>query len=320
LAETRHLDLNLLRIFLILWDERSVSRAAAKVHITQSAMSHSLKRLRVMLDDDLFDRSPQGLKPTPYAISLERRVRRALRQVEIAVEPPEFNPLESDRSFVIATGPHNCAILVPHILTTAKREAPAIKIKVVQLSPLLGMQMEAGAVDLAIGTFDQWPSTVNGTTLYREDMVWVGRTGLRFDAPVSDEMLRNMDRVEISSAELSVRIGDRETVQPRTTLRPQDGVVSSSPPLPPSRAAEITVYDNRTAMEIVARSDMIAILPRSAVRRYGEAIGVSIIATDLIPASTSVSMVWSQQQSETAGHQWFTCLIENATANMVDIK
>jgi DNA-binding transcriptional LysR family regulator len=308
------LDLNLLRIFLVLWDERSVSRAAAKVNITQPAMSHSLKRLRSMLKDELFDRSTKGLTPTLFAASLEPRLRRALREVEIAVEPHEFDSLTSDREYVIATGPHNATILIPPIVEAAKDAAPNIKMKVVQPGSRLGFQIESGAVDVAIGVFDHWPASVDGKMLYLEDIVWIGRSGLVFDPPISDNTLRGMMRVDVITSELE-RIGNPNPIQFKTTSHPQQGQVTVGSNLPPWRAAEIVVYDYRTAMEIVARSDMVAMLPRSAVMRYGDAFGVHIIAKDIV-RSNSITMIWSRHRSEMPDHQWFRGLIEHTVASV----
>jgi DNA-binding transcriptional LysR family regulator len=277
-------------------------------------MSHSLKRLRSMLRDELFHRSTKGLTPTLFAVNLEPRLRRALREVEIAVEPHEFDPLTSDREYVIAASPYNSMILIPPIVAAAKDAAPSIKIKVVQRGPRLGFEMESGAVDVAIGVFDHWPASVDGKMLYLEDLVWIGRSGLVFDPPISDKTLRGMMRVDVNASEL-VSIGNPNPIQLRTTSLPQQGQVTVGSNLPPWRAAEVIVYDYRTAMEIVARSDMVAMLPRSAVMRYGDAFGVHIIAKDLV-RSNSITMIWSRHRSEMPDHQWFRGLIEYTVASV----
>src|SRR6266446_4963836 len=85
-------DLNLLRIFEILYDERNVTRAAARLFLTQSADSHALARLRDVLGDPLFMRIPSGLQPTERAHQLARRLRVALAEIRSVVVTPMFDP------------------------------------------------------------------------------------------------------------------------------------------------------------------------------------------------------------------------------------
>src|SRR4051812_30807772 len=97
-------DLNLLVAFDALWTERHVTRAARRVGLTQSAMSHALRRLREQLDDALFQPTPRGLLPTPRAHALAPLVIEALGLVRRAVEKPQpFSPFTLDRSFTVGS-------------------------------------------------------------------------------------------------------------------------------------------------------------------------------------------------------------------------
>src|SRR5712675_2132001 len=89
------IDLNLLRIFDILYDERNVTRAAARLFLTQSAVSHALARLREVLGDPLFMRIPSGLQPTERAHQLAPRLRVALAEIRSAVATPIFDPAKT---------------------------------------------------------------------------------------------------------------------------------------------------------------------------------------------------------------------------------
>src|ERR1700726_1289451 len=100
-----YIDLNLLRIFEILYDERHVTRAAARLFLTQSAVSHALGRLRVALDDPLFIRIPSGLQPTERAHQLAPRLRGALAEIRSAVATPMFDPTKTRQPFVLAAWP-----------------------------------------------------------------------------------------------------------------------------------------------------------------------------------------------------------------------
>src|SRR5882757_3816478 len=99
-----NIDLNLLRIFDILYDERNVTRAASRLFLTQSAVSHALARLRDVLGDPLFVRIPSGLQPTVRAHQLAPRLRVSLAEIRSAVAPSMFDPATTRRRFTISAG------------------------------------------------------------------------------------------------------------------------------------------------------------------------------------------------------------------------
>src|SRR5438270_11284905 len=91
-----HLDLNLLRVFEVLIEERSATRAGARLGLTQSAISHALNRLRHVLGDDLFVRGPDGMQPTERAAEIAPGLRQGLLQLELALAPAGFSPERTD--------------------------------------------------------------------------------------------------------------------------------------------------------------------------------------------------------------------------------
>src|SRR5258708_15325140 len=95
-------DLNLLVVFETILRERHVTRAGERLGLSQPAMSHALNRLRWMLKDQLFIRTPEGMMPTPRAEQLAEPVRRALGERETALDPAEFSPGQADRRFAVA--------------------------------------------------------------------------------------------------------------------------------------------------------------------------------------------------------------------------
>src|SRR3954451_10985148 len=97
-------DLNLLRVFDVMLEERSVTRAGARLGLTQSAVSHALNRLRYALSDDLFVRGPSGMQPTPRALEMGPQVHAAFVQLQAALAPADFSPATSERRFALAAG------------------------------------------------------------------------------------------------------------------------------------------------------------------------------------------------------------------------
>src|SRR6202030_499268 len=90
-------DLNLLIVFDAVMQERSVTRAGSRIGLSQAAVSHALSRLRHILKDDLFIRTPAGMVPTPRAEQLAEPLRRALSDMQLALEPENFVPEEASR-------------------------------------------------------------------------------------------------------------------------------------------------------------------------------------------------------------------------------
>jgi len=125
----RRLDLNLLLIFDVLMQEQNVSRAAARVFLSQSAMSNALKRLREMLDDPILVRGANGMQPTPRALALEAPVRSILQQVIRTIQPAQpFEPDTSRARFVIGMSDYSENIVLPALAACLCQSAPNVEL------------------------------------------------------------------------------------------------------------------------------------------------------------------------------------------------
>src|SRR3954449_12228948 len=118
------LDLNLLRVFEALMEERSATRAGSRLGLTQSAISHALNRLRYVLKDELFVRGPDGMQPTERAAEIAPRLRQGLLQLQLALAPAGFAPEPSARRFTITCTEYGGAALMPALIARLREEAP----------------------------------------------------------------------------------------------------------------------------------------------------------------------------------------------------
>ena len=126
----RRLDLNLLVAFDALLSERSVMRAAIRVGLGQSAMSHNLARLRRLFDDELLTRSADGMQPMPLALALADQVRMALQAVQSAVsESGKFNPATADRVFRIGLADSIEVAIMPALVERLQSLAPGVSLR-----------------------------------------------------------------------------------------------------------------------------------------------------------------------------------------------
>src|SRR5262245_17775553 len=121
-------DLNLLVLFQTVFEERHVARAAARLHVSPSAVSHGLGRLREALHDPLFMRNPRGVVPTARAEALATPVAEILSRVRDVVETDRFDPATSRRRFTIGAPDALCAVMLPRLLVTLRQRAPGIDV------------------------------------------------------------------------------------------------------------------------------------------------------------------------------------------------
>lgn len=130
-AHLGRLDLNLLVAFDALLAEGSVTRAAERVGVGQSAMSHALGRLRRLLKDELFVRAPEGMKPTPRALALAEPTRVTLSAIqEMLLHGEDFDPAEAERTFLLGMPDSIEVVLLPRLLAHLEAEAPGIRLRV----------------------------------------------------------------------------------------------------------------------------------------------------------------------------------------------
>ena len=150
----RTLDLNLLRVFDEVMSERSLTRAARNLSLTQPAVSNALRRLREALGDELVHRSGQGVEPTAYALALWPAVHNALRELQELIVPSSFEPATADDTFVLAMADATAAALIPGLVDIIETEAPGVSIRVVPLATRDPRRLlDDAAADLAIGYF-----------------------------------------------------------------------------------------------------------------------------------------------------------------------
>jgi len=149
------LNLDLLPIAFALYDERSVSRSARALGMSQPAVSMALRKLRAQFNDPLFIRSPNGVTPTPRAHALIKASRPLVTRLqEDLLSEETFDAAHAARAFTFALSDVGEIVFLPRLIERLRREAPHSSIRSVSLPPpQLAKAMEKGEVDLAIGYF-----------------------------------------------------------------------------------------------------------------------------------------------------------------------
>lgn len=129
-VDTFNLDIRSLTVFITVLDENSVSAAAAKLGVSQSAVSHTLDRLRLALGDPLFVKSGRGITPTRYATQTGPHVRQVLDELRALSAGPPFIPAQADFTFTIAANDYQRDLLLPPLMASLRRTAPGIRLHV----------------------------------------------------------------------------------------------------------------------------------------------------------------------------------------------
>jgi DNA-binding transcriptional LysR family regulator len=198
----RSIDLNLLVVFDAVMRERSVTRAGRLIGLSQPAMSHALNRLRHMLGDELFVRTPDGMTPTPRAEALAEPLRNALSEMQLALEPLTFDPQASDRRFTIGMNNFAAVVIAPPLVSAACGDAPGIRLDMRATGTLdVADCLDRGDIDMAIGSLESPGERFLSRLLLEDPFVLVMRRGHPAShSPLSAETLAGLRYLEISSS------------------------------------------------------------------------------------------------------------------------
>lgn len=174
--QLRHVDLNLLKAFDALMDERNVTRAAERLAVTQPAVSAMLNRLREALGDPLFVRAQRGITPTSRALDLAGPVKRILADIDAALQPVAFDPATAAFTVTLSATDYALRAVVVPFVAALRPVAPLVRVAVVQAQgPELLDRLERGTLDMALITPELSPPDLHSRTLFEERYVCVLR-------------------------------------------------------------------------------------------------------------------------------------------------
>lgn len=272
----KNIDLNLFRVLLTLLDHGSVSRAASELALTPSAVSHALKRLRLALDDPLFERGGRGLVPTARALEIGRSIRPAIKQLREAVEARDFDPREADREFIVAAGPYATTILIPPLINRLAETAPGVRLRIRRLEEQSVEDLELGQFDVLLSGPAGLKPDLGWRPLLKDEMVWVARAGHPLvHAPLTTDMLIDVRHVIIEKfgtvfgpAYPEVRKFFDETPE----LRDASTEAADRSHRILRRPTGAVVVDITHALAIVACTDFVSLTLRRVAEAYGPSL------------------------------------------------
>jgi len=302
----RTLDLNLLRVFDAVMSERSLTKAAVKLALTQPAVSNAIRRLRETLGDDLLRRSGQGLEPTPRAQALWPTVQKALRQLQASLAPNPFVAASASNTFVLTMADATAAELMPGLVEVMDRDAPGVALRVVPLTTRDPRRLlEDELADLAIGYFPAVLASLTAQAqsgeavsfkhqrLYESDYVCV----MQRDHPLAHEAL-TLDQF-CAARHLLVSFSGR----------PFGFIDEALAGLGRKRQIVLTVNQFFTAGRVVASSKLLTVLPRHFVRVTGFAEQLVLRELPFTVPTVHVDALWHRRLQHDSAHAWLRGVI-----------
>jgi DNA-binding transcriptional LysR family regulator len=292
-AKLGAIDLNLLVVLDAIMKERSVTRAGHRLGLSQPAMSHALTRLRHMLKDELFVRSPSGMVPTPRAEQLATPIRIALDGLQRSLEPVQFEPSKATTSFRIAVDNYSAIVLVAPIAARIAKAAPGLTLDFRPSGTLNILDLlDRSDLDLAIGPFGGQGERFSRKRLLHDQFVAVLRKGhpAANARELSEEKLANLSQLEISSAQFGSDFAEDST-RPRRAHRPA------------MRAPFLS------AAQILSASDMAAVLPLNIAKDMIKSGALTYRRLSRSPKPIEAAMIWPRRLDDQPAHAWLRDVI-----------
>lgn len=298
MADIRNLDLNLLKTFAVLMDERNVSRAAERLSLTQPAVSSMLTRLRSSFDDPLFVRSQRGVVPTPRAIALAPQVEALLENVNKLMQPSVFVPSETQMTLSIAAIDYTLQAVVLPFLQLLRKEAPGIKVAshFIDDSQVLN-QLEQGKLDIALMTPETVPQDLHARVLYQEHYVCVVHDGHKLAA----KGRLSLDEFCALEHALVSYVGGAFS-------GPTDKALAE---LGRQRRVVLSVPSFLVLLEVLRSSELVAVVPKRLIQA-GQGMTIMTLPKELKIEGFTKVMAWHERSHNHQAHRWIRELIVKA--------
>lgn len=305
-AQLARLDINLLLVFDLLFEERSASRAARRMNLTPSAISHALKRARALFDDPLFLSSSRGMVPTEFAERLAPAVRDIVERVQgVLASAHRFDPATSVRTFRIGAPDAATSVILPPLVARLEKTAPGVDLSVVQLLPRPGStepreawsdalaELDRGRIAIAVLPQAPGEQRFHSAGLYEEDFVIAARRGHPFAEAPTLAAFAAARHLLVSASGEAWGIVDQALARHQL-----------------QRRVVLTVPSFLMAVSAIAASDLIAALPRHFAERAARDHGLAVVEPPVPLFSSRLHAVVSRGARLDHGLAWLLDQVE----------
>ena len=284
-------DVGLLLTFDALLKDKNVTHAAARLNITQSALSARLTRLRQLLGDPLFipSTSGRGMVASPHALALQPELSRLLDQLNDFIGTAKvFDPTSSKRIFRIAGTDNPVSILAPDLIPLVRSAAPHARLAFTMPNKArIAEDLEQGEIDVFVGIADDGAPGLMGRKLFREEFVTAQRMGHpRGKGPLTLDEFCALDHLLISTS------GGNFAGMIDVALAERDR----------TRHVSVSVQSYALAPLILGNTDLVCTLPRRFLQRFEQVLDLVDVPLELAPFE--MNLFWHPRMNADAAHSW----------------
>lgn len=295
-------DMNLLPIFVALMEERSVTRAADRLGMTQAALSNALSRLRIVLQDPLFIRERYGMRPTAKAEQLAPALTQALAAMDMVVlGQQDFDPSRADQIFTIAPNSYVEFVLVPALVARLSALAPGIQLRMLPFgTDLAETGVSSGTTAMVLGRLNDAPDNLVVQHIADDGLACVVRT----DHPTIG------NRITKSQYERLKHVN----VLPPGRLRA--GLFQALDRQGLKRDVVVSVTHFATISEIIAATDYCATLPQLICRRLAFDPRLKVVPAPVDLGTFPLHMAWHVRYRQDPAHIWLRSLVAEVAGSL----
>jgi len=288
IMNVQELDLNLLRVFDAVLHDRTVTAAAARLGLTQPAVSNALGRLRQLLGDPLFVRTASGMEATPFARGVADPVRQALALIETALaHGPGFEPASATRAFRFYMSDLGQVEFLPPLVERVQRLAPGVRLEAVAVDiEDIGDALASGALDIVVGFLPGLGPPIARRALFRDPYVCL----MRADHPI--ERLTRKKFLEASHALVTYRAGGHRVIEEALE---RAGV---------ARRIALRVPHFTVMPMVLERTDLILTLPARVARVYESRGRFKSLPPPVPIPAAEVAVHWHERFDGDPGNRW----------------
>jgi DNA-binding transcriptional LysR family regulator len=313
MANVNTLDLNLIRVFDALMEDRSVHRAGLRLGVTQSAISHALNRLRYHLNDDVFIRTRAGMVPTARAVEISGPMRAVMRTIESTLGEARFEPRSTKRCFILAANDMMTATIGARLMAILVTEAPGADLVIRPATRIdLAEQIDVGLIDVALGVFADVPSRFRSEPILQLHDLAVLREGhpaavqLSLDAlsryPIAAVSLGGPQAGAMGGYILERGLARQSDAFDRNGLESALTRIGNTP-----RFALLTPHF-MALPPTLGETDLIAIVPNLLAPVF-RAAGLVVRQLPYAANAVAAKLVWHRRADTDLGQMWFRELL-----------
>jgi DNA-binding transcriptional LysR family regulator len=287
----QNVDLKALQVFAVLLKESNVTRAAQQLNMTQSAVSHTLGRLREIFGDPLFISMGRGVVPTERARELAEPLQQTLESMSVLLRSvAPFDPSQHQGTFQIATTDYIGFILLPRLVRRLEQVAPGVELNILPLKPQPDLQaLKSGEIDLILWNETSAPPNFYSRKLFADRLKSIARTGHPcINGSLSLEQFCSSQHLKVSSQYGAAK----EVVD---DLYKQYAIKCQTP---------VSVPHFILAYILVSQTNLIGMISELVAQQVVKYLPLQILEPPVAVADFTVSQVWHERKHSEAAHRW----------------